>query len=232
MHITHFDLFQLKFLQTIEVISPIKTLNWWQDWNWWTKMCTHPAIFGIWLYAPGTACETTWLMQLPHLKWTVPSWLEFLFISCIHFLLYVSADHFPVFFTTVTYLVYFGMSTCVDNTHTVSNLVYKTCFALDILLNHLFVCFLLVWLLKCAKLAKPELVPAFMLGGAAKMSPPKSLRRSNLLSWNCCWWVCPRLTTGDWWRQEMDWKKELQVCVVLHVLICSLSIWSMTNLQH
>lgn len=91
------------------------------------------------------------------------------------------------------------------------------CFALDVLLNHWFVCFLLVWLLKCAKLAKPELVPAFMLGGAAKMSPPKSLRRSNLLSWNCCWWVCPRLTTGDWWRQEIDWKKELQVCVEQHV---------------
>lgn len=77
--------------------------------------------------------------------------------------------------------------------HKKITLMLQCVFALDILL-----CSLLVWLLKCAKLAKLELEPAFMLGGAAKMSPPKSLRRSNLLSWNCCWWVCPRLTTGDW----------------------------------
>lgn len=58
---------------------------------------------------------------------------------------------------------------------------------------------LLVVLLKCAKLAKPEVAAA--LGGAAKMSPPKSLRRSNFFSWNCCCWcVCARFTTGDWWR--------------------------------
>lgn len=81
------------------------------------------------------------------------------------------------------------------------------------LINQLVFFSLLVWLLKCAKLAKLELATAFTLAGAAKMSPPKSLRRSNLFSWNCCWWVCPRLTTGDWWRQEIDLKK-LQVCVV------------------
>lgn len=121
-------------------------------------------------------------------------------------------------FTTLTYLVYFGLSAGVDKTCTVLNLQHEMCFPLDVLLNHWYVCFLLVWLLKCAKLAKPELVPAFMLGGAAKMSPPKSLRRSNLLSWNCCWWVCPRLTTGDWWRQEMDWKKELYVMFTVYMV--------------
>lgn len=96
---------------------------------------------------------------------------------------------------------------------------------------HLFVFSLLEWLLKCAKLAKLELAPAFMLGGAAKMSPPKSLRRSNLLSWNCCWWVCPRLTTGDWWRQEMDLKKTAGMCWSASINICA-CLWVLEQPSH
>lgn len=51
------------------------------------------------------------------------------------------------------------------------------------------------WLLKCAKLAK--LAVAVDWGaGAAKMSEPRSLKRSNCFFSCCCTWERP--TTGDW----------------------------------
>lgn len=51
------------------------------------------------------------------------------------------------------------------------------------------------WLLKCAKLAK--LAVAVDWGaGAAKMSEPRSLKRSNCFFSCCCAWERP--TTGDY----------------------------------
>lgn len=56
--------------------------------------------------------------------------------------------------------------------------------------------FLPDWLGKCAKLAKLAELEAWV-GGAAKMSPPRSESRSNFFSWAVLW-AWERGNPGDW----------------------------------